>query len=111
MHALDVTSIQAEVLFLALQIFPQFESFSKYEDMERSFSRVGCTEIHFPFVLIIIIANLSSIVCVGDTLDLVFWSKQIHRNGFIHVKLTLLALQMLNSAAVELSLSKYRHAE
>ena len=57
MHALDVTSIQAEVLLLTLQIFPQFESFSKDEDMERSFSRVGCTEIHFPFVLIIIIAN------------------------------------------------------
>ena len=54
---MDVTSIQAEVLLLALQIFPQFESFSKYEDVEQSLSLVGCTDMHFPFVPIIIIDN------------------------------------------------------
>ena len=51
LYVLDVTSIQAQVLLLTLQIFSQFESFSRYEDMEQSLSLEGCIYTHFLFIL------------------------------------------------------------
>ena len=62
LYALDVTSIQAQVLLLTLQILSQFESFSRYEDMEQSLSLEGCIYTHFLFILywslfMVIIAN------------------------------------------------------
>ena len=62
LYALDVTSIQAQVLLLTLQIFSQFESFSRYEDMEQSLSLEGRIYTHFLLILywslfMVIIAN------------------------------------------------------